>query len=87
MFADCVKYVIHIIISILYYLCAESITVRPITDTAQYRYRYLHYGAMQHRVKDKLQTSTGENSNNNSIQFNSYLFMCKRNIHRGQLQS
>jgi hypothetical protein len=27
--------------SILYYLCAESTATRPITDTAQCRYKYV----------------------------------------------
>jgi hypothetical protein len=47
--------------SILYYLCAESIATKPITDTAQSRYKLLHYGQTQHKVKDKLQASTGGN--------------------------
>jgi hypothetical protein len=48
--------------SILYYLCAESTAVRPITDTAQCTYKYLRCGATQHRVIGKLQASTGENT-------------------------
>jgi hypothetical protein len=48
--------------SILYYLRAESTALRPITDTAQCTYKYLHCGAIQHRIKGKLQSSTGENT-------------------------
>jgi hypothetical protein len=33
--------------SILYYLYAESTAKRPITDTAQFRSRYLHYRQTQ----------------------------------------
>jgi hypothetical protein len=40
-------------------MCAES---RPITDTVQCRYRQLHYEQTQHKVKDKLQASTGGNN-------------------------
>jgi hypothetical protein len=33
--------------SILYYLCAEPKAVRPITDSAQCRQKYLHTGQKQ----------------------------------------
>jgi hypothetical protein len=32
-------------------LCAESTATRPITDTAQFRYKYLHYGRTQLKIK------------------------------------
>jgi hypothetical protein len=48
--------------SLLYYSCAESTATRPITDTAQCRYRYLHYGQTLHKVEDRLQGNTGGNN-------------------------
>jgi hypothetical protein len=45
--------------SILYYLCAEPTAPRPITDTAQCRYRQLNRGQTQYKAKDKLQEITG----------------------------
>jgi hypothetical protein len=44
---------------ILYYLRAESTATRPITDSAQCRYRQLHHGHAQYKAKDKLQEITG----------------------------
>jgi hypothetical protein len=64
--------------SIVYYLCAESIAKRAITDTAQCRNRKLHYRQKQHKDKTNYRQALVED--NNSIQFNSIQFYLRARL-------